>query len=190
MVVTLIPFWSLVKDWIQNMILIRKENLQFGCLDFSSLPALFNCTLPERYFRNTLVTGIVITVLLLAIAFVWKSTLPGTRSFHWQISMVIITGLLVIDNIRVADLVIGIPVIIFILSELRYMTNQWKKRSVIGLVIMAYSIPYIADFLAVVTQNKMWTLAVWYSLVSICLFIALIILKWGRNFDGYFPSIK
>lgn len=172
--VTILPFLGLVDDWFRALQFAHAENIKNGCLPFSSLNMFLRCLLHGQD------SGILLSWLamaLIAIAtflLIKRNTQTSFPNFDLQMALVVTLGLIVIDNIRVADLVLMIFPFLIALNTLRQHIKVWKRRIVVGLLMMAYIIPYIAAFM--LPDSIIWDLPVWYAGMPTALGIALVIL--------------
>jgi hypothetical protein len=169
----LLPFLGLVDDWIRTVFSTRGANIQYGCIPFSSLPMFLKCIMPDFSPWIWIQWAILLLVGVAVLWLIWEPAEPSSRRFDLQISIVVLAGLLLIDNIRVADQVLAVFAIIVMLHEISLKRQGWVRRVLVGLVMAAYLLPYIADGLSLGTKDLMWTQPVWYTIMTILLFCAV-----------------
>jgi hypothetical protein len=169
----ILPFLSLVDDWVRTVFSTRGANIQFGCLPFSSLPMFLKCTMPDFSPWTWIQWTILFIVGGGVLWLIWEPADPVTHRFDLQFTMVILASLLLIDNIRVADQVLAVFAIIVLLHEISQLRQGWLRRVLVALVMAAYLLPYIADGLSLGTKDLMWTQPVWYTITTLMLFSAV-----------------
>jgi len=183
-----LPFWSLVGDWIHTVFSTRGANIQYGCLPFSSLPMFLKCVMPDQFPWTWTIWGILVLVGLVGLWLLWEPVPTTSHRFDLQVAAVILLGLLLIDNIRVADQVLAIFPMLIVFHETSLLPKGWLKRALISLVMAAYLTPYIADGISLATKDMMWIQPIWYTFVTLCLFGAVVILilsgRWRESHHG------
>ncbi len=189
-VLAALPFWSLVGDWMRTIFSTRGANIQYGCLPFSSLPMFLKCLMPDHFPYTWAIWGILVLVGLVALWLVWEPVPTASHRFDLQIASVILLGLLLIDNIRVADQVLAIFAMLVIFHETSLLPKGWLKRASVGLVMAAYLAPYIADGMSLATKDMMWIQPVWYTLVTLALFGALAVLVISEKAAGFHRDME
>jgi hypothetical protein len=168
---TTLPFWGLLDDWFLSLQNARNENIMYGCYPFSSLNMALQCLLPSQSYSKVLLWVILGLLTLITILLIKDSALVTSQKFDLQLAIVLTFSFLVIDNIRVADLILLIFPFLVALHALRDITGAWKRRIVIGLLMMAYLFPYIALFMQ--PRSIIWELPVWYAAMPTALYTAL-----------------
>lgn len=174
-ILTLLPFLPLVDDWVRTMFSTRAANLAYGCLPFSSLGMLVECTFGATHTKiiALILYGLVAGLVLI---FIRQQADPSSTSYDLQFGLVVIATVLLLDNVRVADLILLVFPFIILLSSMRFVVALRTRFIIYWLVAVAYVIPYAALTAAVVTQNPMWNMPIWYTFTSIFLGAAIVLL--------------
>jgi hypothetical protein len=189
-VLSVLPFWGLIGDWMRAVFSTRGANIQYGCLPFSSLPMLLKCVMPDHLPWTWTIWGILVLVGVVELWLVWEPAPSTSHRFDLQIASVILIGLLLIDNIRVADQVLAIFPILVVLHGTSLLQKGWLKRVLVGLLMAAYLAPYIADGMSLATKDLMWTQPVWYTFVTISLFGAVAVLIISERMKELYHGVK
>ena len=169
LLVTSVPFWNLLDDWAISLISTRADNLGYGCLAFSSLTALLRCFI-EGPLAQALFTLIL---MLFGYWLVREDASPQSSAFALQLGLVVSLSLLVIDNVRVADLILLVFPFIVALSQLPDVKSTQLRRGAIALLIAAYLFPYLAQIFGWVTaQPLLFGMPIWYASMTAAVFAA------------------
>ncbi len=178
LLVTSVPFWNLLDDWAISLISTRADNLGYGCLAFSSLTSLLRC-FTEAPFAQALFTLILI---LFGYWLVREDASPQSSSFALQLGLVVSLSLFVIDNVRVADLILLVLPFLVSLYALQSVESDLVRRSVIGLLTAAYLFPYFAQVYGRLTGHPLlFEMPIWYAAMPAGLFSATTVLLIERR---------
>ena len=179
LLVTSIPFWSLLDDWAISLINTRADNLGYGCLAFSSAMALLQC------FSESLLAQAMFTLSLIILSYwlIQDGTRPQTTLFALQLCLVVSLSLLVIDNVRVADLILLVLPFLVSLYALQSVESHLVRRSAIGLLTAAYLFPYFAQVYGRLTGHPLlFEMPIWYAAVPAGMFSATAVLLIERRY--------
>ncbi len=168
---TTLPFWRLLDDWFLSLQNARNENIMYGCYPFSSLNMALQCLLPTGGYSKGLLWMILGILTLITILLIKDSAEVTSQKFDLQLAIVLTFSFLLIDNIRVADLILLIFPFLVALQALSDFTGAWNRRIVIGLLMMAYLFPYFASIF--VPRSTVGELPVWYAAMPTALYAAL-----------------
>jgi hypothetical protein len=173
-----VPFWNLLDDWAISLISTRADNLGYGCLAFSSLAALLRC-----FAEDSLIQALFTMILILVgYWFVREDASPQSSIFALQLGLVVSLSLLVIDNVRVADLILLVFPFIVAVSQLSDVMSTQLRRGTIALLVAAYLFPYLAQIFGwVTTRPILFGMPIWYASMPTALFAATALLLVDRR---------
>lgn len=175
--ISMLPFWNLLDDWAIAMVQTRLENLGNGCLAFSSLSALIGC------FANFQSVQAIASLAMVVLGywFIRERSRPESSLFALQLGLVVALGLLVIDNVRVADLILLVLPFVVAISHLPRVRSVQLRRGAIALLIAAYLFPYLAQIFGWVTHRPLlFSMPIWYASMPIAVFSATALLMVDR----------
>jgi hypothetical protein len=171
---TTIPFVGLLGDWILGLQHARDANVGYGCFNFSSLNMTLQCLLPQTSVGQLIAWILMGALVLATLYFLKEQPHISSLKFDIQIALVICLSLLVIDNIRVADLILLVFPFLISVFWMRTVVDPRRRRVVIGLLTMAFVFPYIASLMD--PSNVFWGLPIWYVGIPLSIFISLLLI--------------
>jgi hypothetical protein len=172
------PFLFWMDDWLIALARTRDVNLSYGCLPLSSGTALLRCVLGESPAAGWFIGASIAVVGLVTLALTLQPYPPSSSSYRLQVALVVVFGLLALDNVRVADLVLLLfPVLLLGLGDA--VPSGWPRRATLVLLLSAYVLPY-ATLLAS-PDRGLGGLPVWYSVPSALLYAALVMALLARR---------
>lgn len=180
-----IAFITLADDWLRAMVSVRQVNLSYGCLPFSSLPALVDC-LPAAKGIQFAGYGLMILLAIAAVVVLVPRAEATSVRFAVQISLVLVMTLLLLDNVRVADTVLLVPAIVAICATVPDLPSAWLRRSVMFLLALAIAFPLVADILGI--ANPIWKMPIFHSVGILAIAIALLFV--AASADRQFPRLS
>jgi hypothetical protein len=183
-----LPFLGLIPDWIRLLLSTRTENIVHGCLPFSSLNMFLQCLLPISRASQLAISISMILLLGITAWLVWPHFETHENQYDIQFAAAIIIGLLILDNVRVADLNLLVVPFLILLKHAITTSRRGVHRIVIALLMMAYLFPYLASFMP--GDPQFWSLPIWYIGMTTALAIAAGTLLWKFRTPENIPLAK
>ncbi len=167
-----LPFIRLADDWVRALLETRGVNLDYGCVDFSSLNMLLSC-LSVGSIGQLLVLGLVSGA---AVWLVRHPVDPASFRFLLQLGLVVCLGLMVLDNVRVADLVLLILPALIAQRAATPALPRWARLAATGLLLSVLAGPYLVQGYGVaIGEPLLFELPIWYAGLAVAVFLALAI---------------
>lgn len=167
-----LPFVSLADDWVRALVETRSVNLGYGCVDFSSLNMLLRC-LSVGSIGQLAILGLISGT---AVWLVRHPVDPTSFRFLLQLGLVVGLGLMIIDNVRVADLVLLILPALIALRAATPAVPRWGRLATTGLLLSVLAGPYLVQgYGAAVGEPLLFELPIWYAGLAAAVFLALAI---------------
>jgi hypothetical protein len=161
-----LPFVGYFDDWWHAMLATRAINLSDGCIPFAGLPALLQCVLPPASVATVQALA-SIGLLALGGVLVLPDAAPNSVRFVLQSGFVLCLGLLLLDNVRVADLTLEILPFLTCVVLAPRIVRPALRRTALFCLILAFTIPLASDVASM--RNQMWAMPVWYSISTLAL---------------------
>jgi hypothetical protein len=163
--ITTLPFLGYLNDWLNSGTSAYALNIDNGgCFRMVSITAMAQCFIPSGWAQVVIVALLVI-VLGFLFRYLWGDRTDHSSIFDRHVALSIVTILLLLDNVRVADQVLLILPILVIWRDWHFIQGLWLRRLAIALMMAVYVIPYTVDFLQ--PRNIAFILPLWYLGVSL-----------------------
>jgi hypothetical protein len=172
LVLSLLPFWYLLGDWLTSIANTYELNLAAGgCLRMVSITTLARCFSPPG----------VATVIFWALSFVliggsfWlvsgRNT-PQQPSFDRDVALILCVTTLALDNIRISDQMLLLLPLLVILRDWPTLANRRQRLWQVAMLGAVFIIPYTLDLLQ--GRDIAYILPLWYAGVSLAITLALL----------------
>lgn len=163
--ITTLPFLGYLNDWLNSGTSAYDLNIDNGgCFRMVSITAMAQCFLPTGWAQVVIISLLVIALGLL-FRYLWGDHTGHSSIFDRHVALSIVTILLLLDNVRVADQVLLVLPILVIWRDWHFIQGLWLRRLAIALMMAVYVIPYAVDFLQ--PRNIAFILPLWYLGVSL-----------------------
>jgi hypothetical protein len=172
LVLSFLPFWYLLGDWLASVVNTYELNLATGgCLRMVSITTLVRCFSPPGI---AIVIFWILSLILIGGAF-WLASgrnTPQQPTFDRDMALILCVTTLALDNIRIADQMLLLLPLLVILRDWPRLTSFGQRLWQAAMLGAVYIIPYTLDLMQ--GRNIAYILPLWYAGVSLAITLALL----------------
>jgi hypothetical protein len=172
LVLSFLPFWYLLGDWLASVVNTYELNLATGgCLRMVSITTLVRCFSPPGI---AIVIFWILSLTLIGGAF-WLASgrnTPQQPTFDRDMALILCVTTLALDNIRIADQMLLLLPLLVILRDWPRLTSFGQRLWQAAMLGAVYIIPYTLDLMQ--GRNIAYILPLWYAGVSLAITLALL----------------